>query len=190
MEVITEKKARITDIATRLFREKGYAATSMRDLAQEVGIEAASLYSHVKSKEEILSRICFTLAEAFFTAQHQALQPDDSSPEALRKAVEAHVGVVAVHLSASGVFLHEWRHLSEPSLSQFLELRQQYEIHWLKLLRRGKDEGVFHYEDEAIAVRHILSALNWIYDWYKPNGRYSVAQLSAHISQLIIQGIQ
>ena len=86
------RKEEIEEKATQLFRTKGYAASSMRDLAQVLGIEAASIYSHVKSKEEILQKICFRMANEFFTAKDRIEKLDIPPIEKLSKAMEAHLG--------------------------------------------------------------------------------------------------
>ena len=76
---LRSRKAQIDRTATALFRARGFAATSMRELATELGLEAGSLYSHIKSKEEILHRVCFGLAEDFF-AGFDAATRDAAAP--------------------------------------------------------------------------------------------------------------
>src|SRR6476469_3892534 len=106
---IRSRKAQIDRTATGLFRARGYAATSMRELATALGLEAGSLYSHIKSKEEILHRVCFGLGADFFAGFDQATA-DASVAVAtqLRQAIEAHVQVLTRDSAASTVFLHEW----------------------------------------------------------------------------------
>ena len=86
------RKEQVIRKAAELFKEKGYAAASMRDLAQLLGIEAASLYSHIKSKEEILQKICFRMANAFFknldSVEQDNLSPTDKLNQAIRKHIE------------------------------------------------------------------------------------------------------
>jgi AcrR family transcriptional regulator len=139
---LRSRKAQIDRTATALFRARGFAATSMRELATELGLEAGSLYSHIKSKEEILHRVCFGLAEEFF-AGFGAATAATSAPIAtqLRQAIEAHVRVLTHDSAASAVFLHEWRHLSEPARTEFLALRDRYEAAFRSLIQRGIANG-------------------------------------------------
>src|SRR5437868_5063918 len=88
------RKEHITHVARNLFREKGYTATSMRDLATTVGIEAASLYSHIKSKESILQHICFNMADQFMGITTELEQSKLSTEEKLILAIEKHVAVI------------------------------------------------------------------------------------------------
>jgi len=127
MEVTLSRKEQIEQTATALFKNRGFSATSMRDLANQLGIEAASIYSHIKSKEEILQRVCFRMANEFFEAIDQADVRNASASERLQAAITAHVKVLTKNTEASAVFLHEWRHLSEPHHAEFLALRNRYE---------------------------------------------------------------
>ena len=130
------RKAQIDRTATALFRARGFAATSMRELATALGLEAGSLYSHIKSKEEILHRVCFGLAGDFFAGFEQATAAAPVAAQ-LRQAIEAHVRVLTRDSAASAVFLHEWRHLSEPARTEFLALRDRYEAGFRALIARG-----------------------------------------------------
>src|SRR5436853_2514772 len=118
------RKDQIRQKAQTLFRERGYAATSMRDLAETMGIEAASLYNHIASKEEILQQICFSMAEMFFTSFENSVTASNPT-ERLRCAIEAHLRVIAANADASAVFLHEWRHMGEPFLNDFKMMRRR-----------------------------------------------------------------
>lgn len=186
----TERKTQIAEKATRLFRERGYAATSMRDLASAIGIEAASLYNHVRSKEELLHRICFELADAFFQARNEVESLHLAPPVKLRLAIEKHVDVITTHRDASAVFQHEWRHLSEPDLSVFRSMRDEYENYFANILREGVQKGHFRPADEKLSVLSLLSSLNWLYDWYRPDGSLKAHEIAAHQAELFINGIQ
>jgi AcrR family transcriptional regulator len=189
MSEVVSRKVQIEGIATELFRKKGYAATSMRDLAQAVGMEAASIYSHIKNKEALLSSICFRLADAFMDAKKEMELQTMPAPQLLQKAIEAHVRVITNNLDASAVFLHEWRHLSPEPLAEFIALRKAYENYLIRIIQQGKEEGKFQFEDEKIAVLSLLSGLNWIYDWYKPEGKLTPEQVAQNLSQLLLNGL-
>jgi len=189
MSEVVSRKVQIEGIATELFRKKGYAATSMRDLAQAVGMEAASIYSHIKNKEALLSSICFRLADAFMDAKKEMELQTMPAPQLLQKAIEAHVRVITNNLDASAVFLHEWRHLSPEPLAEFIALRKAYENYLIRIIQQGKEEGKFQFEDEKIAVLSLLSGLNWIYDWYKPEGKLSPEQVAQNLSNLLLNGL-
>lgn len=187
--LLTERKTQITEKATLLFREKGYAATSMRDLAAAIGIEAASLYNHVRSKEALLQSICFSMAEDFFQARNEVERLRLSPPVKLRLAIEKHVQVITARRDAAAVFLHEWRHLSEPDLSIFKNMRDDYEAYFTAILQEGVDAGFFRPLDEKLAVMSLLSSLNWLHDWYRPDGNLAAHEIAAHQADLFIQGI-
>src|ERR1700752_3737993 len=117
-----KRKDQITRIATNKFREKGYRAVSMRELADHVGIEAASFYNHFDSKESILKTICFRMAEEFFNEINKALREEKRMDLTLEKAIRAHIKVITENTDASAFFFHDWRYLSEPYLSEFKEM--------------------------------------------------------------------
>jgi len=191
MEIAVKKnrKQQIEEKATTLFQEKGYAATSMRDLANVLGIEAASLYSHIKSKEEILQKVCFRMADEFFAAW-QAVEMENSSFAAkLEKAAIAHVRVITLNTSASAVFFNEWRHLSEPHLSEFLSMRDDYEGRFIDIIENGMESGEFKEVDSKFMMLTILSSLNWTHNWYKPGGTLSPQEIGHRLSNMILNGL-
>jgi AcrR family transcriptional regulator len=185
------RKKQIELKATELFWEKGYAATSMRDLANSLGIEAASIYSHVKSKEEILQAICFRMAAEFFEAIKEIRDAQLSSQEEkLRLSILAHLQVITKDKYASSVFFDEWRYLSEPSLSKFLRMRDEYEDWFNTIILEGSTKGEFKFVDPKMAVMSILSALNWTHRWYKPQGKYNTRQVADYIANIILNGLK
>src|SRR6187549_3784009 len=137
------RKEQIFRTAAELFREKGYVASSMRDLAQKMGIEAASLYSHIRSKEEILQNLCFDMASEFRKSLEEVEKQNISSTEKLRKGIIGHVQVMARDLTASAVFMNEHRHLSQPYLRDFLLLRINYINRFKNIIEAGMKSGEF-----------------------------------------------
>lgn len=177
--------------ATILFQERGYAATSMRDMAQALGIEAASLYSHIKSKEEILQNICFRMARRFFEAMDEAMMREaDTVALKLERAIVGHIQVITADTSASAVFFSEWRHLSEPHLNDFLKMRERYEGYFYNMLKEGVEKGELVDMDLKFSVLTILSALNWTHNWFKPSGKMSAEEIGRSLASLMLNGIR
>src|ERR1700722_11750637 len=104
--ITTRQNIRLT--AQKLFRERGYAAVGMRELAKEVGIEAPSIYNHYKSKDDLLKEICMDTAGQFFKALVGADGNEKSASKKLRGAIKAHIAVIANNIEASAVFFNEW----------------------------------------------------------------------------------
>ncbi len=165
-------------------------ATSMRDIAAELDIEAASLYSHIKSKDEILETICFRMAEQFLTGIAEVNDLYFNAEEKLKLAIKAHINILTGDLNASSVFIREWRHLNGPKLSEFKQARDKYENEFKLILQNGEDENVFQAVDKKFAVLAILSALGSVTEWYKPGGGLTPDQISERLSNFILNGLK
>jgi AcrR family transcriptional regulator len=185
-----DRKTEIRQMAKKLFKERGYAATSMRDLAKEVGIEAASLYNHLSSKEELLNEMCFDMAEQFFQAFQAAIAEEKSSSKKLKAAIKAHIGIIANNLDASTVFFHEWIFLKEPALGKFKKLRFQYEQGFRDLIQSGITDKDFKDVNVKLAVFTIVSALNATYDLYKSSEKLTQEEIAESISNLLLKGLK
>lgn len=183
------RKDQIRVQAQVLFRERGYAATSMRDIAESLGIEAASLYNHIHSKEQILQEICFRMAEQFFAGIEPVVKASIPPIEKLREAIEAHLKVIAAHNDASAVFLHEWRHLGEPFLSDFKLMRRRYEKIFRTLIEEGIASGDFRKVNVPLTVRTLLSAMNWTYESYDSKRKIDAKEVAVDIGTMMLNGI-
>lgn len=188
----SSRKEQVIRVAAELFREKGYVASSMRDLAQKLGIEAASLYSHIKSKEEILHILCFDMAADFMASLEEVeKQHDLSASEKLRKGIIGHIQVMAQDLTASAVFMNEHRHLSQPSLRDFLLMRIRYINRFKGMIEEGVETGEFKKSiDKKLAVMTLFSSLNWMPMWYDPKAAIEPVELGFQLADMLINGLK
>jgi TetR/AcrR family transcriptional regulator, cholesterol catabolism regulator len=157
-------KSRLSVEAARLFAQRGYHGTSIGDLAAALGIQKASVYSHIKGKEDLLAEIALAGAEAF----HAALDavPDADPAERLRLALRAHLGVVDQQLEVATVFLNEWRYLTGSARERFLAERHHYERRIRRLFEDAVAAGGLRADlDIRHAVLAFLSIGNWAYTW-------------------------
>lgn len=185
----SEKKLEILEAAARLFRDRGYSATSMRDLAREVNLKASSLYNHINSKEDILQAICFSTAHKFMSALAEIEQQPGNYLDKIKALVTLHAEVAAIDLTSIASLNDEWRHLPEPYLSEFLHLRQDYERRFVKLLRLGMQEGSLREMNPQIVFYTILSSVRWLYDWRNKHHKNQVKQLPKQITEILLDGI-
>ncbi len=159
------RRDELTRQAARLFAEKGYHGTSIGDLAEAMGVQKGSLYSHIASKQELLWEIAREGAAAFHAAL-DAIPEQGPAVERIRLALRAHLGVVADQLDVATVFVREWRYLEDAHREEFLAERRRYEQRIRDLFREGRELSEFRADlDEGAAALLFLSAANWAYTW-------------------------
>jgi AcrR family transcriptional regulator len=183
-------KQNIRQTAEKLFRERGYAAIGMRELAREVGIEAPSIYNHFKSKDDLLREICFDIAGQFFKAFDTAVVTEEKPQRKLKAVIKAHIGVIAGNINSSEVFFNEWVFLEEPNLSKFKKLRYDYEMKFRDIIDKGVKQGNFKKMNSKLVAFVVFSALNATYDLYKSNERLSHDEIAEEISELLLKGLK
>jgi AcrR family transcriptional regulator len=175
--------------AEKLFQERGYLATSVRDIGEAVGVRGASLYHHIGGKEELLWTIASRAADEFFAALEPVMALDAAPPLKLRRAIIAHVGVITRNLAAAAVYFSEWRHLEKKQREDFAKRRDEYEGLFRTLLSQGMRAGHFAALDEKFAARFVLSALNWTHTWYRPGGPMSPEEIGSTIADYLLSGL-
>ncbi|HZV70193.1 MAG TPA: TetR/AcrR family transcriptional regulator [Saprospiraceae bacterium] len=183
------RKEEIQIAAAKLFGEKGFSACSVRDIAQAVGLGAASLYNHMDSKDELLTTICFRCAHEFLDGM-KAIDESPISPEEKIKAlIRLQIHIALNDKSSVTVFNDEWRHLQEPFLSEFLILRRLYEKTYLRILREGIENKIFRPTDEFIIYQMILSSLRWLHMPNIKKTKLTPEELTEQITLILIKGI-
>ena len=183
------RRQAIEDVASDLFRERGYAATSIRDIARALSVQGASLYAHVTSKEDVLWAIVDRVASRFEAAADAATSGASDPDDLLAGLVRAHVLAVTEDVGEASVFIHEWRHLSDERRQAVLERRDAYEARFRSAIADGIASGAFALTDRSLAATFLLTALNGIPTWYRPGGSASPAQLADLYADLAVRSL-
>lgn len=177
------------DAATHLFGDKGYRATTMRDIASEVGVLAGSLYAHIDSKESLLLEI---VTDAFdpFTRLADYLEQSSEPPDVrLRTAIEEHVRAVADSRERTLVVLHQWRYLTGAHYTRIVDMRRRYEDAFSATLEEGVASGIFGPLDVRIATFTILGVLNWVPEWFSSKGPQTVDEVAHGLADTLLLGL-
>lgn len=186
-----QRRDQVLSVAARLFSERGYRGTSMQHLAESLGILRGSIYAHIASKEDLLFEIVDRGADRFITRMEEVIASEVSPEVKLQKAIEAHVTTVAEHLEASTVFLNDWKFLSPERRDEIQAKRDLYEELIREIVEEGIEWGVFDESlDAKFASLLVLSAVNWIYQWFDPTGEFTPQQIAQTFSAMILDGFK
>ncbi len=186
----TSKKYEILKAAALLFRNKGYSATTMRDLAKEVGVEAASLYNHIKSKQEILSILLLNIADEFTNGITEVEQEDISPLEKIKKLIALHISITVEYTNSISLVTQEWRHLEGDTYQEFNNKRKDYEIRFKNILESGILSGEIKDVNPDIAMFSILSTMRWLYAWYSKKDDFTIEELEQQFCGVLIDGLK
>ena len=187
---VTAEPNRRTDIvraAGRLFHEKGYSATTIRDIAGAVDMRSGSPFYHFKTKHDMLRAVVLGGITAITEAVVKAANSGKSPRATFEAMLRAHLGQL---LGSEGrdfaaTLLHESRHLDPEVQAEVVELKDRYEAMWQKALKDLKRAGLID-DDSRIARLFLIGALNWTVQWYRPDGSRTIAQIARQMADLVI----
>lgn len=173
-----------------MFLEKGFSATSMRDLAETVGIEAASLYNHIQSKSEILQEIIFRTATDCNIHLTELSNGDQTVLEKIESLIRFHIRMMLDRFEDYHVMTHEWIHLTEPHLENFIAQRRNY-VQQLEVMIEG---GIKNNELKPIlpyvAVLTILSSVRGLEFWQRSRKKITAEEIEENMVTHLISGLK
>lgn len=183
------RKREICTVAACLFKEKGYAAVTMRDLAAAVGVKAASLYNHIASKEEILNEVILGIAEQFTQGISAIRFSQNTIPEKLSQVIAQHVNLTADNPYGMAALNNDWMHLGSGK-ERYLELRRTYESHFREIIQEGKEQGILKNIDDEVILFSTLGTLRNLYVWIPKKSKLDTQKLITSLSATLLEGVQ
>jgi AcrR family transcriptional regulator len=184
------RKEVIVKAAAELFHEKGYKAASMRDLAERVGVEAASLYNHIRSKTELLHDICFNVANVFWEHMSKVESSDVKPIAKLETLLRFHIKQMLENFEQVYISDREWRYLADPYLSNFQSQRRNYRRRFAAIIDQGVASGEINNIDASTAVLIVLHAVSGIESWHRSTHKISGEQLEENMMTILIDGLK
>lgn len=182
------RKEEIIKTAAKLFKEKGYSAVTMRDLAKTMGIKAASLYNHISSKQEILAGIIIALAEEFTEGMFVIKSSNSNNLEKLRKIVNLHIDITTRNTFGMASLNNDWMHL-EDQLDYYFKLRHNYEDDFRSIVNQGIKAGEIVNLNSDVMLFSMLSTLRSLYLWMPKKEDLNPEELSVALNEILIKGI-
>jgi len=186
------QKAKMLEAARKLFWEKGYNATSMREIAMSYGCRAANIYNFFSDKEEILFEVLREEMEQIIHPIRHLEEDDGSSPvEQLKFVIESHLRVTLSYRRSSGLLFDvALDSLSPVKRKTIIDFRDTYDRIIRKVIRRGIDTGYFPGVDVRLAGFMIASMITRTRIWFHPKKGVSVSELADFISQFAFNGLR
>ncbi|MBR9913885.1 MAG: TetR/AcrR family transcriptional regulator [Algicola sp.] len=182
------RKDEIISTAAKLFKDKGYSAVTMRDLATAMGMKAASLYNHIASKQDILKNIIISIAETFTEGMTEIINSETSNISKLKKIVSLHVNITAQNTNGMASLNNDWMHL-EDQLDYYLRLRNEYETNFLTIIKNGIHASEIKSTNPEIVMFSMLTTLRSLYLWIPKKEDLDANDLAESLSEVLIEGI-
>lgn len=184
------RKDIIIEKAATLFKEKGFKAASMREIADVVGVEAASLYNHIKSKNELLNIICFDVANRYTHKMEDVESSTLSTLEKVESLLRFHINGMIEHFEQVYVSDREWKHLDNPYLSNMQNQRRTYRKRFAALIEAGIKQKEIKKIDASTTVLIMLHAIGGIESWHRSKQKISGKELEENMITFLMDGLK
>jgi AcrR family transcriptional regulator len=186
-EISAYKRERILEEAVKLFYERGFSGTTLDDIAGKLGVTKPFIYTHFRSKVELLEAICRPTIEMSLAAISQAAGQGGSASERLFSGIVEFSKVVLQRQANIAVYFREEKNLSEAGLADINALRKRFDRVLSDLLQEGANAGEFSITDIRVAALAIGGMVSWAYTWYQPGGRLSISDVGTEMARFAIQ---
>jgi len=192
-EVAEGKRARILDAAGELFKEKGYEATSIADIAAKAGFRnKGSIYNYFKGKEEIAMQVFQRILHPTTEKLKQIRDSDLPWPEKVRRSISMHldgdyISSYRIAFTVLSELYVQSRRRKNKRL--FLPLREHDKV-WMEIILQGVEQGYVHEDsvDPKLLYLFLSGAWNWVYKWYSPRGPLTLEKIREQLAELFMKG--
>ncbi|AII51899.1 MULTISPECIES: TetR/AcrR family transcriptional regulator [Hymenobacter] len=186
----SNKRQIILEEAAKLFKARGFSGASMRELGAQVGMEAASMYNHISSKDELLDHICFHVSDTYISQLAEIERTEASYVDKIKALIRLHIRLMVEDGAAVSVANNDWKYLPEPRLTEFKEARKNYEKGFAALIEQGIEAGELQPVNVSVALFTILSAVRWVELWYRPGRGVTAEELEENIITMLLSGLR
>jgi len=184
------RKKQFLDESLKMIHEKGYKATTMRDLADRMGFEVSNIYNFIDSKEALLESYLFQISEDFHTGIDHIVESSHSPTGKLEALISLNIRLTSTKPYQVGLLVNEWRNLKEPKLRKFTDRRAEYEEKVRNIIREGIESGEFRAFDMDIITHAVLSSVRWIYYWYTDHTEEAnPIELEKQLTEFVLGGV-
>lgn len=190
MQEFSDRKEEIIQTASTLFNTMGYKNVTMRVLADEIGIKAASLYNHIASKQEILSAILISLAEQFTSSMESIISKDLTPLEKIKSIIVHHIEITLNDPNATAASQNDWIYLEGDDLVYFKQMRKSYEQNFKTIIEVGIACGEIKEVNSETMLFSILTTLRSLYIWFSRQEQMNKEKLKKDMINVLLDGIR
>jgi TetR/AcrR family transcriptional regulator, cholesterol catabolism regulator len=186
-EILAFKRERILQEAISLFYARGFTATTLDDIAHELGVTKPFIYSHFRSKTDLLAAICLPMIEMAVAVASKGVKSTGTATERLRRLIVDFTRVVLQHQKSIAIYFRDERCLRPETRAEIDGMRRKFDRTLAKLLQEGADAGEFELRDASLAALALGGMISWAYTWHRPTGRLPLDALCNEMALLALQ---
>jgi AcrR family transcriptional regulator len=186
-EILAYKRERILEEAVKLFYQRGFTGTTLDDIAAELGVTKPFIYTHFRSKTDLLAALCKPTIELSLDAVSRAANMPGSPTARLRKAIVDFTQVVLSRQANIAIYFREEKNLPPEALAEINALRKKFDRVLSNLLTEGVAAGEFDLADVNLAALAIGGMISWAYTWHRPEGRLRLDDMCQRMAELALQ---
>ena len=189
-KTLPAKEQEIIVVAAQLFKEKGYRATTLEDIAAAVGMLKGSLYYYIRSKEELLYLVVRDPIRQAYNRLEEIVNSDAPVRLKIAQAITNHMTLFHQHYPHIAVYLHDFHNLMQKLQKNAIETPKHYQRLWTTLLQQGVEAGELRHDlDTKVTGYAILGMCNWVYRWYNPQGALPAEDIADIFTKLVLEGL-
>jgi AcrR family transcriptional regulator len=185
-EILAYKRERILEEAVKLFYQRGFTGTTLDDIAAELGVTKPFIYTHFRSKTDLLAALCKPTIELSLDAVARAAKSAGPPTERLRRAMVDFTQVVLSRQANIAIYFREEKNLEPAALAEINGLRKKFDRVLSNLLHEGVTAGEFHINDVSLAALAIGGMVSWAYTWHRPDGRLALDEMCERMADLAL----
>ncbi len=186
-EILAYKRERILEEAVKLFYERGFTGTTLDDIAAELGVTKPFIYTHFRSKTDLLAALCKPTIELSLEAVTRAAKSAGSPTARLNRAIADFTKVVLSRQANIAIYFREEKNLAPDALGEINALRKRFDRVLSNLLTEGVAAGEFDIGDVNLTALAIGGMISWAYTWHRPEGRLALDEMCQRMADLALQ---